>query len=119
MAALAFLSTSFAQILGKAALNVERRSHTATPLSNGKVLIVGGENDNGMVGQAELFDPVTRTLSTVAASLVARTEHAAVRLADGRVLVIGGRGGSGLLNSTEIFDPQAGTRIRTSRRSSL
>src|SRR5262249_54856329 len=58
VAALALLSTSFAQILGKTDLNVERRGHTATQLANGKILIVGGENANGVVGASEIFDPV-------------------------------------------------------------
>jgi galactose oxidase-like protein/Kelch motif protein len=96
---------AFAQIVGTSQLHVERRGHTATLLQDGKVLIVGGENLNGMVSQAEIFDPVSQTSSLAAASIAARTDHTATRLLDGRVLVIGGRGQNGPLTSTEIYEP--------------
>jgi predicted metalloprotease len=37
-----------AQILATSQLNIERRAHTATLLNDGKVLIVGGDNQSGM-----------------------------------------------------------------------
>ena len=40
------------------ALNIARRGHSATLLSNGKILIAGGENQNGPVTEAEIFDPL-------------------------------------------------------------
>ena len=108
IAALALLSTSFAQILGKTDLHVERRGHTATLLANGKILIVGGENANGVIGASEIFDPALGT-TTMSGSLVeARAAHSASLLSDGRVLIAGGRDASGLLSSTEIFDPASG-----------
>ena len=86
-------------------LNVERRSHTATLLENGKVLIVGGDNQNGIVSQAEIFDPVSQISALAAALITPRTDHSATRLSDGRVLVIGGRDQTGSLQSTEIYNP--------------
>jgi hypothetical protein len=109
LANIAYAVPSFAQIVGTAQLNVERRGHTATLLEDGKVLIVGGDNQNGMVSQAELLDPVSQTSSLAATSIVARTDHTATRLADARVLVIGGRDQNGSLTSTEIYDPMTGT----------
>lgn len=97
-----------AQILGTGQLNVERRGHTATLLEDGKVLIVGGDNATGVVSQAEIFDPVSRT-SVVAASIPARTDHTATRLSDGRVLVIGGRNQTGSLTSSDIYNPLTAT----------
>jgi hypothetical protein len=38
-------------------LNVARVLHTATLLLNGKVLAAGGGNSNGILANAELFDP--------------------------------------------------------------
>ena len=99
LASLAGVVPSFAQILGTAQLNVERRGHSATLLEDGKVLIVGGENLSGMVSQAEIVDPVSQTSSLVAAPITARTDHTATRLSDGRVLVMGGRDQSGSLAS--------------------
>jgi len=108
IAALALLSTSFAQILGKTDLHVERRGHTATLLANGKILIVGGENANGVIGVSEIFDPALGT-ATMSGSLVeARAAHSASLLSDGKVLIAGGRDATGLLPSTEIFDPASG-----------
>jgi hypothetical protein len=103
--AIVYCASSFAQILATANLDIERRGHTATVLETGKILIVDGENQNGIVGQAEIFDPVSRTPSAVATSLAPRTDHTATRLADGRVLIIGGRDPSGSLHSTEIYNP--------------
>ncbi|HYQ97868.1 MAG TPA: hypothetical protein VEO92_05820, partial [Candidatus Nitrosocosmicus sp.] len=105
LANLLYSTLAVAQILGTGHLNAERRSHTATLLENGKVLIVGGDNQNGMVGQAEIFDPVSETSALAAALITARTDHSAIRLSDGRVLTIGGRDNAGLLQSTEIYNP--------------
>ncbi|HEY1269405.1 MAG TPA: kelch repeat-containing protein, partial [Candidatus Binatia bacterium] len=99
-----FASTAGAQILGNAALNVERRGHTATEIAVGKVLVVGGENANGVVGQAEVFDPASRTFLVIGTSM-ARTDHAATPLQDGRVLITGGRDQTSALAATEIFNP--------------
>jgi len=35
--------------------------HTATLMPNGKVLVAGGDSDNGLTSSAELFDPATGT----------------------------------------------------------
>jgi hypothetical protein len=97
-----------AQIVSTSELAVERRGHTATLLEDGKVLIVGGDNAGGVVSQAEIFDPVSRT-SIVAASILARTDHTATRLSDGRVLVVGGRNQTGSLTSSDIYNPLTAT----------
>jgi len=97
-----------AQILGTGQLGTARRSHTATLLQDGKILIVGGDNANGMVGQAEMFDPATLTSSNIAANPIAlRTDHTATLLSDGRVLIIGGVDSNGLLGSTEFYNPSS------------
>ncbi len=105
LANLLYSMLAFAQIVGTGQLNVERRGHTATLLEDGKVLIVGGDNQNGTVSQTEMFDPVSRTSSLAAVLGAARTDHTATRLSDGRVLIIGGRDQNGTLTSTEIYNP--------------
>src|SRR5262249_14370205 len=86
-------------------LNVARRNHTATALPDGRVIIIGGDNLDGAVREAEILDPSSRTVALVGALQTARTQHAATLLPDGRVLVTGGAGQQGSLDSSEIFDP--------------
>jgi hypothetical protein len=87
---------------------VARKGHSATVFSDGKVLIVGGENQNGFVTEVEVFDPSTGSFSFSGNLNIPRADHSATRLSDGRVLIAGGRGDLGSLNSTEIFDPTTG-----------
>src|SRR5262245_7968846 len=97
------------QIRATGDLNVGRRGHTATTLADGRVLIIGGGNENGAVNDSEIYDPVSRKFSLAAKSLVARSAHTATRLDDGRVLIIGGRNHGNALSSTEIYDPATGS----------
>lgn len=92
-------------ILASGNLNIERRGHSATKLPGGRILIVGGENETGLVRKSEIFDPGSRQFSFAAKLKAPRTEHTATMLPDGRVLVEGGRGVDGSLASSELFDP--------------
>ena len=86
-------------------LNVLRTGHTATLLSNGKVLFAG----NGQGGaNTELYDPATGKWSLSGNLSKTRVGHAATLLHDGRVLVAGGCEDDACLfylGSTEVFDP--------------
>lgn len=89
-----------------------RVDHTATVLSNGKVLIVGGYNNNTIGGleTAEIYDP-TLGVSTATANLFqARYRHKAINLPNGNVLIVGGsndfRGGQ--LKSAELYNSNTG-----------
>ena len=89
-------------------LNVARRGHTMTALPDGRVVVIGGENENGAVAEAELLDSAATSLIVTSRSVTARSRHSATLLGDGRVLVIGGTSQNKLLNSTEWFDPATG-----------
>src|SRR2546423_1066598 len=87
-------------------LNVPRTGHTATALSDGRILITGGRDSDGhLVAASEIVDPETQTSAASGTLHTARVDHSATVLADGRVLVAGGTGASGALSSAEIFDP--------------
>src|SRR5688572_13508794 len=65
-------------------LDTGRYSHTATLLTNGKVLVAGG--GTGLTS-TELYDPVAASWAAAASMGTGRTEHTATLLANGKVLV--------------------------------
>ena len=89
-----------------------RYGHTATLLPDGKILVTGGQGDDGRVtATAELYDAATGTWTPTGSLNQARTEHAAILLPDGKVLVAAGAGPPGYIyqNSAELYDPATGT----------
>jgi hypothetical protein len=101
-----------------APLNQGRLGHTATKLSDGTVLVIGGSDIN-LVSQssAELYDPVLDTWTTVGPLASVRAGHSASLLPNGTVLVVGGstdlssvlNGATSALKTTELYDPVAQT----------
>jgi hypothetical protein len=84
-----------------------RRLHTATLLSNGRVLIAGGEPGSGALATAEVYDPASGTFSPTGSMATERSEHTATLLSNGRVLIAGGNGGSvgDARASAELYEP--------------
>jgi N-acetylneuraminic acid mutarotase len=81
---------------------------TATVLSSGKVLVVGGSDRSSPTRSAELYDPVARTWSPTGSLRTARANHTATLLPNGRVLVAGGVNLDGYLSSAELYNPATG-----------
>ena len=87
---------------------VARSYVTAVPLNDGRVLVCGGYNGDG-VNTAEIFDPKLNLFVPTGSLNVRRYAHAATTLPDGKVLVTGGCNSSECyLNSAELFDPATG-----------
>ncbi|HSK43986.1 MAG TPA: kelch repeat-containing protein [Candidatus Binatia bacterium] len=88
-----------------------RFSHTATLLLNGKVLIAGGMERNGVwLDSAELYDPAKGRFSLIGKMSARRAGATATLLPNGKVLIAGGTDGSGKnLASAEIYDPDTNT----------
>jgi hypothetical protein len=104
-------SPSWRQVPGMA---FPRRQMNATLLANGKVLVTHGSSGAGFnneaagVRDAELWDPVQETWTTMASESVVRTYHStALLLQDGRVLSSGSGDAVGGTDqrSAQIFTP--------------
>ena len=95
-----------------------RALHTATLLDDGRVVIVGGEQEGTMSQDSiEVFDPAQGTFSAAGAMTGPRQGHSATLLRDGRILLVGGYDGIHLRypESAEIYDPKTGTSTLTGR----
>jgi Galactose oxidase, central domain len=91
-----------------------RELHTATMMSNGKVLIAGGEDARGYaLTHAETYDPAIGSFIPTGSLGVGRYGHTATALPGGKVLIAGGEridedGFDIALGSAEIYDPSTG-----------
>lgn len=105
-----------------APMGTGRWLHTATRLTDGRVLVVGGRDNNcgggacewHSLGTAEIFDPATGSFSPTGSLNVSRFAHSAALLADGRVAIFGGTttediGNTNQVTAVELFDAASGT----------
>ena len=89
------------------------RDHVAaTLLSNGSVLVAGGNDgkgtDTSVLASAEVFDPATGQWSSAGSMSQPRQGHSLVTLGNGTALVAGGDAGDDPFQSVEIYDPSSG-----------
>ena len=94
-------------------LSTARENATSTLLSDGRVLIAGGDdnyNATSILASAELYDPATGTFSPTGSMGTPRESDTATLLSDGRVLIVGGSDAhSHAIASAELYDPAIGT----------
>jgi hypothetical protein len=80
-----------------------RWNPSATLLSDGSVLIVGGIGRNSYLTSAETYDPESRTFASAGSMATARAGQAAALLPNGTVLITGGRNETTYWLSAEIW----------------
>jgi len=87
---------------------VARSGAASVLLSNGNVLITGGDSPTGTLNTAEVMSNAG-IFSSAAQMQSPRSGHTATTLQDGRVLITGGitTTGGGATNSAELYDPSA------------
>ncbi len=98
-----------------------RRSHAATLLPDGRVLVTGGDCPfcsetlyNYPLSTAEIYDPATEHFTSTDSMTYSRMHHTATLLPSGKVLIVGGSGprysSGGDFNPVvaELFDPATG-----------
>jgi large repetitive protein len=94
-----------------------RYAATASLLSDGRVLIVGGEGKNGdydgYLSTAEIYDPATGSFSTSGTMTVDRAGASAILLPNRQVLIVGGGGNSPGDASPELYNPTDNTFAKT------
>ena len=94
-----------------ASLATARYEHTATSLTDGKVLAAGGLGvDYAKLSSCELYDPATNAWTPAASMATSRLQHTATLLPNGTVLVAGGLDAEyNLLSSCELYNPATDT----------
>lgn len=90
-------------------MSTARYGHTATRLTDGQVVVVGGlDGGFNYLASAELYTPGSGTWSNAASLTTERVWHTATLLHNGKVLVAGGVNSGGALVSAELYNPASG-----------
>src|SRR5262249_40316886 len=98
-----------------------RIGHSAVPLPNGKVLMLGGiptvqnlHEQPPNPSYAELYDPAGRRFSRVPGLSISQESYTATLLANGMILIAGGIDAAGnVISDAELMDPNTMTLTPT------
>ncbi len=118
-------STAAGSVSVTGSMAAARSGHTATTLPNGKVLIAGGMERNGVfLDSVELYDPIAGRFAPTVRMMTRRVSHTATLLPNGKVLIAGGLEGRYMedgrwkgrtVASAELYDPVSGSFAPTGK----
>ena len=94
-------------------MNIPRNRHKSTLLPDGKVLILGGSEQQLSVSSIEVFDPSSETFAEAGSLSAMRTSLTGTLLPNGELLIVGGiyvfsgpdAPESTALDSSELYAP--------------
>lgn len=97
------------------AMSIARMAHTATRLTDGRVLVAGGfVGEESAARSAEMYSPRSRQFAALPRMRMPRHSHTATLLPNGKVLLTGGYGaGNATTASAELYDPVSNTFTST------
>ena len=101
------LSPCSAKWIPTGKLTQNRQNHTQTVLTDGRVLVAGGDG-SGLLKSAEIYNPATGQWTITGNMSQGRSMHTATLLKSGKVLVVGGETSNSYSATAEIFDPATG-----------
>jgi N-acetylneuraminic acid mutarotase len=84
-------------------LKTARRGHRASLLPQGKVLVVGGENNSGSLASVEIYEPATNAWKEAPPMSVPRY-FPAITFSGSSLLVVGGRTNDDFTATTDFYD---------------
>ena len=90
-------------------MSIPRAAHTSTLLQNGQILVTGGCIDQGCEirsAKSEIYDPASKSFTTIQDMIKARVSHTATLLPNGKVLIAGGWTPTGVTGDAELYDPE-------------
>ena len=87
-------------------MTTARQGHTASLLSNGQVLVAGGNNGSSSLSSAELYNGTSWSATTAMPAAV--QAHTASTLASGIILIAGGVNGSTTTSAARLYDVTGG-----------
>jgi hypothetical protein len=87
-----------------------RAGNTATRLTDGRVLVFGGEGDGRWPERGEIYDPRAGSFAATVSAGAGRSGHTATLLQSGKVLIAGGQAGTSQVAASSaagslLFDP--------------
>ncbi|CAF2132567.1 unnamed protein product [Rotaria magnacalcarata] len=101
-----------ASVLTNGKVLVAGGSYAGAPMNStefGKVLVAGGSYNNQVLNSAELYDPSAGVWTVTGSMNNTRFSHTASVLANGNVLVAGGEDYLGyIIENAELYDPSTG-----------